>query len=205
MNIKVYTQSAIRIEDNIVVYFDPYKINEKKQDADYVFITHDHYDHYDEESIRNVIKETTKIIAPTCLEEKLKKITNNIEIVLPDQEYKYKNISYITVKSYNIEKPFHPEKANYVGYKILLNGLYYYIMGDTDRTPDAEKIKTDICFVPIGGTYTMDYKEAADYINYIKPKTVIPVHYGSIVGDILLKDYFKNLIDKDINVEIHIN
>ena len=71
---------------------------------------------------------------------------------------------------------------NYVGYKILLDGLYYYIMGDTDRTEEADQVKCDVCFVPIGGTYTMDVQEAADYINYIKPTTVIPIHYGTIVG-----------------------
>ena len=39
-----------------------------------------------------------------------------------------------------------------------------------------------MAFVPVGGTYTMDFKEAASLINEIKPKIAIPIHYGSIVG-----------------------
>ena len=65
---------------------------------------------------------------------------------------------------------------------IKINGVTYYITGDTDVNEDIQNIKCDVLFVPIGGTYTMDYKEAADYTNSIKPKYVIPIHYGTIVG-----------------------
>jgi len=40
----------------------------------------------------------------------------------------------------------------------------------------------DVAFIPVGGTYTMNSKEAANLINEIKPKKAIPIHYGSIVG-----------------------
>ena len=73
-------------------------------------------------------------------------------------------------------------------------------MGDTDIIPEIDDITCDILFIPIGGTYTCDYKEASTYVNKIKPKTVIPIHYGSIVGDISLGEQFKDLIDKDIEV-----
>ncbi len=86
----------------------------------------------------------------------------------------------------------------------MLENEYYYIMGDTDRTPEADMIKCDYCFVPIGGTYTMNVDEAAEYINHIHPKVAIPIHYGSIVGDISLGEDFKNKVDKDIKVEIMI-
>ena len=47
---------------------------------------------------------------------------------------------------------------------------------------ENRKVKCDVAFVPVGGTYTMDFKEAAQLINIIKPKFAIPVHYGSVVG-----------------------
>ena len=56
--------------------------------------------------------------------------------------------------------------------------------------------------VPIGGTYTMNHKEAAALINKIKPKYVIPTHYGSLVGDKLDGERFMQLVDKNINVVI---
>ena len=77
-------------------------------------------------------------------------------------------------------------------------------MGDTDRTSEADATKCDICFVPIGGTYTMDVDEAIEYINFIKPELAIPIHYGSIVGDLSLGEKFKESIDSDIKVELYI-
>ena len=78
--------------------------------------------------------------------------------------------------------------------------MTYYICGDTDLIEEIKNVKCDYLFVPIGGTYTMDYKEASILTNMIKPKYVIPVHYGSIIGDKSLFYDFKKLIDKDINV-----
>lgn len=55
-------------------------------------------------------------------------------------------------------------------------------------------------FVPIGGTYTMDYKEAADYTNSIKPKYVIPIHYGTIVGKKKMVLNLPNYLIQKLNV-----
>ena len=63
-----------------------------------------------------------------------------------------------------------------------MEGSKYYIAGDTDITEENKKVKCDVAFVPVGGTYTMDFKEAAHLINEIKPKIAVPIHYGSIVG-----------------------
>ena len=199
MKIEVITQSAIKLTGDKIIYFDPYKITNEYHDADYIFITHDHYDHYDEESINKIVKESTKIIVPKCLEE----IKNNL-VVEPNKEYKIDDLSFKTIPSYNLNKPYHPKEKEYVGYLINIEGITYYIMGDTDVTNEALEVKPDVCFVPIGGTYTMDYLEAVDYINKINPKKVIPIHYGSIVGDITLGNKFKEKINNNIEVEIKI-
>ena len=52
----------------------------------------------------------------------------------------------------------------------------------------------------LGGTYTMTATEAADFINNIKPKVVIPEHYGSIVGTEEDFDVFNDKINKEIEV-----
>lgn len=204
MQIEVFTQSAIKITTTKNIYFDPYQIKNKYHDADYVFITHDHYDHYDEESLRNILKETTIIITPECLEDRVKNITKNYITVLPEKSYSIDDLSFETISSYNNDKPFHPKEKLYVGYKVKIEDKYFYIMGDTDITNETLKVKCDICFVPIGGTYTMNVKEAADYINTISPKLAIPIHYGSIVGDINLYKEFIKLINPSIKVEVYI-
>lgn len=201
MKISVFRQSSIKIEDNnLVIYFDPYKITEDFHDADYIFITHEHYDHYDEEAINKLLKDNTKLIVPECL----KNINYEKIVVKPDESYNLDGFSFKTVRAYNIDKTYHPRDKDYVGYIVNLNNISYYIMGDTDVTEEAKKIKCDILFVPIGGVYTMDMMEALEYVNEVKPKKVIPIHYGSIVGDISLGEKFKDLVNKDIEVEIYI-
>ena len=196
MKIEVLSHASIKIIGEKIIYIDPYDIHEKLEDADYIFITHDHYDHFDSESINSIKNDTTKLIVPKCLEG------NGDLVVEPDKEYIIDNIKFQTISSYNTDKSFHPKSKEYVGYNILLEDEYYYIMGDTDRTPEADLVKTDICFVPIGGTYTMDVNEAADYINFIKPKVAVPIHYGKIVGDISLGREFKDKVSSDIEVKI---
>ena len=56
------------------------------------------------------------------------------------------------------------------------------ISGDTDITPENRKIKCDVAFISVGGTYTMDFKESAQLVNEIKPNIAVPIHYGKIVG-----------------------
>ena len=199
MKIEVLRHASIKLTGDKVIYIDPYLVEEEVHDADYIFITHDHYDHYDEKSIENVRKDSTKIVVPWCLKEKE-------HHVLADgyRMYMVEDIKFVTVPAYNINKIFHPREKMYVGYNILLEDKYYYIMGDTDRTPETDMVKTDVCFVPIGGTYTMNVEEASEYINTIKPELAIPIHYGSIVGDLTLGQDFKNKVDKNINVEIKI-
>lgn len=65
-------------------------------------------------------------------------------------------------------------------------------------TDENSKISCDVAFVPIGGVYTMDFIEAAKLINKINPGKVVPIHYGSIVGDIEYGTKFKRLINENI-------
>ena len=195
MKIEVIHHSSIKFIGDKVIYFDPYKIEEEMHDADYIFITHDHYDHYDPESIEKVRNGHTKIIVPLCLKDK----EHNL-LVDGYRMYGIDDIKFFSVPSYNINKDFHPREKYYIGYNILLNDKYYYIMGDTDATQEALQVKCDVCFVPIGGTYTMDYLEASDFINQLKPKKVVPIHYGMIVGDNDLGQKFKEKVNKEIEV-----
>ena len=184
-NIEVLYHSSIRINKEKTIYIDPFKIDRNYNDADIVFITHDHYDHYSEEDIDKVINENTTIIIPDELLTKLlrKGINKNAIITVePNKNYMVQGIKFETISAYNTNKTFHPKENGWVGYIIIINGIRYYIAGDTDITEENKQVKCDVAFVPVGGTYTMDFREAASLINEIKPKIAIPIHYGSIVG-----------------------
>lgn len=182
-NVKVLYHASIVLYDNI--YIDPYKIENETHNAKYLFITHSHYDHFSIEDIEKVRNEDTIFfVTPDC-KEKLLEIgvdEKRIVTVAPDEMYRFNKIEVQVIPAYNVNKEYHKKEYGWIGYLIKINGVTYYITGDTDVNEDIQNIKCDVLFVPIGGTYTMDYKEAADYTNSIKPKYVIPIHYGTIVG-----------------------
>lgn len=204
-DIEVLCHSSIKLNTEKIIYFDPFRINENYHDADIIFITHDHYDHYSEEDIDKVEKTGTGIVAPEDLLAKLLKKgfqKENIITVKPNESYTVKNIKFTTIPAYNINKQFHPKENKWVGYLIEIDDSSYYIAGDTDITEENQKIKCDVAFVPVGGTYTMNYKEAAELINIIQPKVAVPIHYGSIVGTEQDAANFSKLVSPEIKVEI---
>ena len=204
-NIEVLIHSSIKFSKDIIIYFDPYKINKEYHDADIIFITHSHYDHYSPLDIKKVIKDNTIVVCPKDVKEELLKLNiNNIIEVVPNKDYEVLNIKFKTIPAYNINKNFHPKENNWVGYLINYNNVKYYIAGDTDITEENKNIICDVAFVPIGGTFTMDYKEAASLINEIQPKIAVPTHYGLIVGN---KDdgiKFSKLLNNSIECKIYI-
>lgn len=200
-NIEVLYHSSIRINKEKTIYIDPFKIDRNYNDADIIFITHDHYDHYSEEDIDKVINENTVIVIPEELLTKvLKKGINKDAIITvePNKKYMVQGIKFETVPAYNINKTFHPKENDWVGYVIELNDIKYYIAGDTDITEENKRVKCDVAFVPVGGTYTMDFKEAAQLINEMQPKVAVPIHYGSVVGTKQDAEEFIKLLNQNI-------
>lgn len=200
MNIEVNFQSSILINDRI--FIDPFRV-QKDVKVDYIFITHPHFDHLSVEDINKVIKENTIIVCPESIKEEIiNKFNNEILYVNPNNMYTIGDIKFETFPAYNVNKKFHLKSYNWVGYTIFIDKKRVTITGDTDVTDELMNLKTDILLLPIGGYYTMDEKEAAKLTNIIKPKIVVPTHYGEIVGDEKAGERFKNLIDKDIKCEI---
>lgn len=200
-NLSVNCHSSICINGNI--YVDPFKKNTKLNNAKIVFITHSHYDHLDMGSIKNVINNQTIIVCTADSAKMLEEenINNQIVVVEPNKSYEVQNIKFSTFPAYNVGH-HHFLSLGFVGYTIVLNGVSYTICGDTDATEELKKIKTDVLFIPIGGTYTMNALEAANLTNIIKPKMVVPVHYNCIVGSKEDEKVFVQNVDKQIKVKI---
>jgi len=199
-NVFVNAQSSIKLLKEKVIYFDPYLISEESHDADIIFITHDHYDHYDRDSINKIKNDNTYIVIPKTLKEEVSSYfeLDHIRIVEPGSEYSVNGVKFNTIRAYNINKKYHPKENDWVGYKIYLNDGSYYVMGDTDETTESKCVTCDVLFIPIGGTYTMDKEEARHLTNIIGPKIAVPIHYGNVVGSIDDAKYFINNIDKSI-------
>ena len=180
-NISINCHSSICIRDNI--YVDPFNIKEGIHNAEVVFITHDHFDHYDLESVRNVINEDSIIVATMGVKEDLIRngITCSVVSVLPNNKGYVNGVEYVSLPSYNIGH-HHFKELNYLAFLILIDGVRYFVCGDSDFIDEFKNIRCEVLLVPIGGTYTMNAKEAASLANHIKPSLVIPTHYNFIEG-----------------------
>lgn len=199
----VNCQSSIKITGEKIIYFDPLKV-EESHDADLILITHTHWDHFSKEDILKIKKESTKIIAPKDSKEEILTLgftESNIYIVEPDEEFSLHGILIKTVPAYNKTKTFHPKENKWLGYVVKIEDTIYYVMGDTDALEENKNITCDVLCIPIGGTYTMNATEAAEFTNILNPKKVIPIHYGLVVGTKDDLDTFKQLLNKKIEVE----
>jgi len=105
------------------------------------------------------------------------------------------------VPAYNLNKSFHPKSNDWIGFLITVGNKTIYYGGDTDLIPEMKDIRADILILPVGGTYTMTAKEAAEAANLIRPEAAIPIHYGDIVGTAADAEQFKKLCKAPVEIK----
>lgn len=202
--IDVFTHSSIRIRtDSATIYADPFHITEVSHDADFILVTHQHYDHFSPEDIRKVLKDSTVLVVPKSMIKDARELEAEVKEIVAvgtSDSLELGALKLETIPAYNSLKPFHPKHSEWVGYILTIEGKRIYIAGDTDLTKEAGQVKCDIALLPIGGTYTMDPKKAAELTNTIKPEYVIPTHYGDIVGKPSDAQTFASLVKSPIKV-----
>ena len=179
-------------------------IEKAYHDADIIFSTHSHYDHFSEEDIAKLVNDKTIIVTPDSSRELAYGITHDkdrVMIVEPDREYEVSGIHFSTTYAYNKDTLYHQKSEGWVGYIISINGYRYYIAGDTDDVKEIQDVSCDVAFLPVGGKYTMNYEQAAGLANQIIAKIVIPTHYGVIIGTKEDAEKFKELVQgKEVKI-----
>lgn len=178
--------SSIRIEyEGQEIQIDPVmKMGNKTIDyaampkADYLFVTHEHGDHFDKEAIKILSDaETQLIMNGRCVEMygagKAMKNGEKVELA--------KDFTVEAVPAYNITEgrtQFHPQGRDN-GYILTIDGMRIYIAGDTEDIPEMECIKNiDIAFLPCNQPYTMKTEQVVKVAKTIQPKVLFPYHYG---------------------------
>lgn len=203
--VTVLAHSSIRITGDQVVYFDPFQVAAATNDADVICITHDHFDHFSPDDIGKVKQNGTVFVCPKGMKEMLleKGIGEDfIETVEPGDALSINQIELEAVPAYNVGKAFHPKEKNYVGYVLTMNGVRYYVAGDTDQNEDVEKVRCDVALLPVGGKYTCDAKEAARFALALNPKLAIPMHYTPAEGKDNPGTEFAKLLEGKIETKV---
>jgi L-ascorbate metabolism protein UlaG (beta-lactamase superfamily) len=177
-NIHWLGHDTFKITRDKTIYTDPFKIK-KKDIADIILITHEHFDHCSQEDVEKIQGSETVIIAPPDCEGKL---SGNIKAVQPGDTMTVHGINIEAVPAYNVNKQFHTQDRGWVGYIFPVGGERIYLAGDTDYIPEMKDFKVDIALLPVSGTYVMTAEEAVRAALDIKPNIAIPMHYGAIVG-----------------------
>ena len=178
--------ASIRIEyDGKEIMIDPVtKLGDKTIDyttlpkANYIFVTHEHFDHLDTAAIKQLTSDNTQLITNQRCAEMLgygQVMANGDMLQIAD------DITVEAVPAYNTTEghlQFHP-KGRDNGFILTLDGLRVYIAGDTEDIPEMDNIKDiDVAFLPCNQPYTMTVEQLVNAARTIKPKVLFPYHYG---------------------------
>ena len=180
------THASIRIQyDGKEIEIDPVtKLGNKTIDyasmpkADYLLVTHEHFDHFNQEAIKLLTGDKTRFITNKRCADMFgsgEVMKNGDKIQITD------DFTIEAVPAYNITEgrtQFHP-KGRDNGYILTIDGLRIYIAGDTEDIPEMANIKNiDIAFLPCNQPYTMTTEQLVKAAKMIKPKVLFPYHYG---------------------------
>lgn len=191
---------TFRIQGSKVIYTDPFKVA-KKDEADIVLISHDHFDHLSLEDLEKVISSGTTIVASLTCKNGLKQVkAKETKFLEPGGKCTIGKVEIEAVPAYNLNKfrqpgqVFHPKADKHVGYVIQMDGTRVYYAGDTDAIPEMKNIRCDIALLPVSGTYVMTADEAVEAAQAINPKIAVPMHYAAIVGSEADAQAFKSKV-----------
>lgn len=180
-----------------VIHVDPYSEvadYTAQPDADWVWVTHDHPDHYDQAALDAVATDDTRFVMDPASAEQFG-ASERVTVMRNGDEQVLDGITLRAVPAYNLVRgpeagsKFHPQ-GDYNGYLATFGDFTVYIAGDTECIPEMGQLgEVDLAFVPINLPYTMPPEEAVGCIKTISPAVVIPYHQGEsdpqIVADAL--------------------
>ncbi|KYK25838.1 Zn-dependent hydrolase [Thermoplasmatales archaeon SG8-52-1] len=163
LQIRWHGHACWEITNNITLVTDPHDgksigIPAPTVAGDIILVSHDHYDH---NSVKSVEKDDSKVITDVR-----KRTIENIEIS--------------GFESFH-DEDMGAKRGNNIIFKFIINEIKFCHLGDLGHDLEDDIIQkigeVDILFVPIGGTFTVDDKQAWSVVNKIKPKIIIPMHY----------------------------
>ena len=180
-----------------------YPAGHKFSRVDTILITHGHFDHiHDAVPLARKFSPQVVAIYETChwLESK------GVKNTCPMNKGGSQKVGPFTVTMTHAihscgilddgEIVYGGEAAGYV--LRFADGRALYFSGDTNVFTDMQLIEQlygpELAFLPIGDLFTMSPREAAAAVKMLKPKTVVPMHFGTFPPLTGRPDQLKELI-----------
>ncbi len=189
--------SSIRIRRNgLEIHVDPIGLPDHSE-ADYIFLTHPHFDNFSESDIDRVRTPSTVLVAPASMK---KLLYDADHLMKPGDLLQLDALDILAVPAYNVNKRFHSRSQGWLGYVFTLGGVTYYHAGDTDFLPAMHGIRCDVAFLPCGGHYTMGPEEAARAAEACGASVVVPIHWGEPHGTRADVERIRDLFDGEVQI-----
>jgi L-ascorbate metabolism protein UlaG (beta-lactamase superfamily) len=174
-----FRQSSIRIRrSGLEIHVDPWGVPEAGP-ADFILLTHPHFDNFSEEDIDRLRGPRTVIVAPASMKKQLQGADHFLR---PGDLLQLEELDILAVPAHNLQKRYHPAENGWLGYVFTVDGTTFYHAGDTDLLDAMRTIHCDVAFLPCNGHYTMDAEAAARAGEACGARIVVPVHWGDAVG-----------------------
>ncbi len=174
-----YGQACIKAKGKAAsVVFDPYSaeftgLKPLKIDANIVCVTHDHQDHNYVEAVKGVDD-----ALPSGSEDSSGR---RPFVISGPGEYEKSQVNIVGISSFHDDKNGAERGKNTI-YLATVDEINIVHLGDLGQSKLSqeqieERSLCDVLFIPVGGVYTIDAKEAPDIIAQLEPKIVVPIHY----------------------------
>ena len=149
--------------ENITLIFDPHDgaslgIKKPQAQGDIILVSHDHFDH----NAVSIVKKADSIVIDKVVDDVIKGVKIETRQDFHDESLGRKRG---TIRIYKVE----------------IDGCKIVHLGDLGRIPEQATLEwmkhVDILLIPVGGTFTIDGKQAATIVDAVRPKITIPMHY----------------------------
>lgn len=193
MKITWLGHSSIKIEtQDKVIFIDPYAGGEDDYYPCFlILISQWSFDHCNVGYARKAIGDRTHVLGT-------REVAANIYpcgVLRIGERRTIEGVEIAGVESFNNKPTFRDEeKVSMLGFLIKAEGKTVYFMGDSDFFEELTNLKPNLLLIPTGGTYTMNWEEAAKAAELINPKQSIPIHWGSLEGTRDEAELFKDLV-----------
>lgn len=197
LGVSWFRGSSVRIRrGGVEVQIDPLGLTDASV-ADYVLLTHPHYDNFSEEEIARVRGPHTVVIAPATMK---KQIESADHFLRPGDMLQLEGIDVLAMPAYNVDRKFHPPENGWLGYVFTLTGVTYYHAGDTDYLDSMGTIRCDVAFLPCDAHYTMGPDDAVRAARACGASVLVPVHWGDAWGTVGDIDRIRSAFPGEVHV-----